>query len=168
MKNELVMENSLFSYADAGIYSIQSEVELVAIFIEDSIFAKNYFTLMNFKLIGVFMNNCTFSNQPMEQVLSQLAGKQRCQHEHKDHTSPAFLKCNQTLTSTELDSLLTSTIYKNVPADVIDEFKQSMKVNIAKHITTSKFPSFGDNAEFNQNLLKNNKYSYNYMKMQNG
>jgi hypothetical protein len=139
MKNELVMENSLFSYADAGIYSIESEVELVAIFIEDSIFAKNYFTLMNFKLIGVFMNNCTFSNQPMEQVLSHLA-------------------------PLELDSLLT----KNVPADVIDEFKQSMKVNIAKHITTSKFPSFGDNAEFNQNLLKNNKYSYNYMKMQNG
>lgn len=33
MKNELVMENSLFSYADTGIYSIESEVELVAIFI---------------------------------------------------------------------------------------------------------------------------------------
>lgn len=40
------------------------------------------------------------------------------------------------LTPLELDSLLT----KNVPADVIDEFKQSMKVNIAKHITESKFP----------------------------
>lgn len=111
MNNELVMENSLFSYADAGIYSIESEVELVAIFIEDSIFAKNYFTLMNLKLIGVYMNNCTFSNKPMEQVLSHL-------------------------TPLELDSLLT----KNVPADVIDEFKQSMKVNIAKHITESKFP----------------------------
>lgn len=42
---------------------------------------------MNLKLIGVFMNNCTFSNKPIEQVLSHL-------------------------TPSELDNLLT----KNVPA----------------------------------------------------
>ena len=65
MKGEIVTECSTMGYEDSGVFSISSTFEIVEVMIENSIFAKNYFSLFNLNLVSLYAKNCTFSNKPL-------------------------------------------------------------------------------------------------------
>ena len=80
---------------------------------------------MDLKLVGIFINNSTFTNKQLSEVLGHLSQQ-------------------------EVEGLLT----QNVPADLVSDFLEPMKVGIANHITKKLFPKFWDNFEFNKNFLR--------------
>jgi len=65
MNGEIVSECSTIGLYDSSVYYLSSTVELVELMIENSIFAKNYFTLFNVNQVSFYAKNCTFSNKPL-------------------------------------------------------------------------------------------------------